>query len=78
MHRENIAETEPVWSPDGRWVAFLSLRLGGGDPPGPIRLSLSRVRASGGKLKRIGTLPAPRLDESEWERPSLTWLPRPR
>ena len=77
VHRENIADTEPVWSPDGRWIAFLSMRFGRGDLSS-IGLSIWRVRASGGKPKKIRGLPGPNVDGGYWQKPSLAWLPRPR
>jgi Tol biopolymer transport system component len=79
VHREAIAETQPTWSPDGRSVAWVSLRFeGGGDVSWDIHASLWRVRASGGKPKRIGGLPSPEVEEGDYQTPELTWLPEPR
>ncbi len=32
-------DSNPVWSPDGRWIAFLR-----GDPPGPLSRSIRELR----------------------------------
>jgi dipeptidyl aminopeptidase/acylaminoacyl peptidase len=79
VHRDAIAEANPAWSPDGRWISWVSLRFdGGGDVFWRIHASLWRVRSSGGKPQRIRSLPSPDVDEGEYNTPGLTWLPRPR
>ena len=75
VHREGVAETHPTWSPDGRWIAFIS-RLGEGDEYFPVRPVLWRVKASGGKPRRIQRLPEPDMEEGYYRGPELAWLPR--
>lgn len=79
VHRDAIAETDPAWSPDGRWISWISLRFeGGGDVFWTIKASLWRVRARGGRPQRIRSLPRVGVEEGEYNAPQLTWLPRPR
>lgn len=79
VHREAIAETDPAWSPDGRWISWVSLRFdGGGDVYWRIHASLWRKRVSGGRPQRLATLPSPDVEEAEYNPPELTWLPEPR
>jgi Tol biopolymer transport system component len=78
VHREDVAETEPTWSPDGRWVAFVSMRMGTGDVGYRVDASLWRVRASGGKPIHVRDIPDPDVEEGNFNAPGLTWLPRPR
>ena len=78
VQRENIADTEPTWSPDGRSITFVSLRFGRGDVSFRIGASLWNVRASGGRPRRIAALPSPDVEEAEYHVPTLAWLPRPR
>ena len=76
VHRENIAESEPTWSPDGRWIAWVALKYYGGDEPEGVMPSLWRVRAGDGRLRKIGDLPEPYMEETFHVPPQLTWLPR--
>ena len=78
VHRENIAETEPTWSPDGRSISFVSFRFGAGDVSSRIQASLWRVRASGGTPRWVQTLPSPEVEEAWYDVPTLAWLPQPR
>lgn len=75
VHRHGIAETQPTWSPDGRWIAWVSLEFTSGDVAFDVMPSLWRVRAHGGRPKRIQDLPRPWVEEGEYEAPQLTWLP---
>jgi dipeptidyl aminopeptidase/acylaminoacyl peptidase len=49
--------TSPRWSPDGRWLAFLSDRgePGGNDPEAPVQIYL--LRSDGGKAERLTSVP---------------------
>jgi Tol biopolymer transport system component len=77
VHRRRLAEIVPTWSPDGRWIAWISLRFGKGDVGFDVRLSLWRVRASGGRPRRITALPAPTVEEGEFLAPRLAWQALP-
>jgi dipeptidyl aminopeptidase/acylaminoacyl peptidase len=77
VHRKRMAEVSPSWSPDGRWIAWVSLRFeGGGDVSYDVIASLWRVRVRGGKPERIARLPAPWVDGGFFDVPHITWLPR--
>jgi Tol biopolymer transport system component len=77
VHRERIAETSPSWSPDGRWISWVSIRFdGGGDVSFDVIASVWRKRVSGGRPKRVVRLPSPPVDEAFFDAPHLTWLPR--
>ena len=78
VRRTGVADTEPVWSPDGRTIAFVSLRLGGGDVSFRVRASLWTVRAEGGTPRKVRDLPEPETEEGEFDAPGLAWAPRPR
>ena len=78
VHREDIADTEPTWSPDGRRIAFVSLRIGRGDVGFPVRASLWRVPAAGGRPRRVTDLPSPEVEEGNYDVPTLSWLPEAR
>ena len=76
VHREDIAETEPTWSPNGRWIVWVSLDFSAGDVGFEVFPSLWRVRRNGRDRVKMQDLPQPDVEESEYERPHLTWLPR--
>lgn len=77
VHRHDIAETQPTWSPDGRWIAWVSMDFSSGDVGFDVFPSLWHIRVNGGKPKRIQKLPEPYVEEGEFEAPQLTWLPAP-
>ena len=77
VHRHRLAETVPRWSPDGRWIAWVSLRLGKGDVGFDVKPSLWRVRAGGGAPRRITGLPSPTVEEGDFLAPQLAWQPLP-
>ena len=80
VHRHDIAESQPVWSPDGRWIAWVSLEFAGEGWTSwdfQVRPSLWIVRSGGGTPRKIQDLPRPYVNEGQWGAPQLTWLPRP-
>lgn len=77
VHRHGIAETQPAWSPDGRWITWVSMDFTGGDVGFDVFPSLWTVRASGGRPRLIQKLPEPYVEEGEFSAPQLTWLPAP-
>lgn len=76
VHREDIAETHPAWSPDGKSVAWVSLGFSAGDVGFRISPSLWRVSVRTGKRTRIAKLAQPFNEEGYYHAPELTWLPR--
>jgi Tol biopolymer transport system component len=76
VHRERIAETQPTWSPTGRWIAWVSLDFSAGDVGFDVFPSIWRVRARGGELVKVTDLPDPYVEEGEYVAPHLTWVPR--
>ncbi len=77
VHREDIADVEPVWAPDGRSFAWISLRFGRGDVSFTVRPSIWRKRI-GGKARKIADLPRPYVEEGFWTQPDIAWQPLPR
>ena len=77
VHREDIAEWYPTWSPDGRWVAWVSLRFSAGDVGFDAKASIWRVRSTGRGRERVRGLPDPYVEEGGYHPPELTWLTAP-
>ena len=78
VHRENVAEIQPTWAPDGRSIAWISLGFSAGDVSFRVRPSLWRMRLRGGEPRRIRKLPAPYVEEGFWDQPDLAWQSLPR
>jgi hypothetical protein len=76
VRRKGVADTVPVWSPDGRWITWASLRFGAGGGGPDVRASLWRVRAQGGRPRRLTRLPSP-SGEGLYTSPDLAWQPLP-
>lgn len=77
VHREDIADVQPVWAPDGRSFAWISLRFGRGDVSFGVRPSIWRKRI-GGRARKIADLPRPYVEEGFWTQPDIAWQPLPR
>ena len=75
VHRERIADTSPVWSPDGRSILFVSLRMTAGDVGFRVFPSLWRVPAGGGRPVKLTTLPETYQEEGFFDPPRLAWQP---
>lgn len=77
VHRERMAESSPVWSPDGRYIAWISLRFTRGAEFFGVFPSIWRVPARGGHPKRLRVLPQPYVEEGFRDEPKLAWRPLP-
>jgi Tol biopolymer transport system component len=77
VHRENIADVQPVWAPDGKSFAWVELRFGRGDVSFSVKPSVWRKRL-GGKARRLFTIPSPYVEEGFWTQPEIAWQPLPR
>ena len=75
VHRERTAETSPVFSPDGRWIAWVSLRFTAGDVGFRVYPSLWRMRFPGGRPQRLRFLPQPFVEEAFFSAPQIAWRP---
>jgi Tol biopolymer transport system component len=71
------AETKPVWSPDGRWLAWISLKIGPGDIDFTVTPTVFRRRVSGGRWQKVAVIPGPRVEEGFYDKPDLAWQPLP-
>jgi Tol biopolymer transport system component len=76
VHRHKIAETQVVWSPDGKRIAWISLEFTDGDVSFDVFPKLWTIPANGGKRKLVKKLPEPYVEEGDWLAPHLTWLAR--
>jgi Tol biopolymer transport system component len=72
VHRERLVETQPVWSPDGRWIAWVSLRW---RSHRAIDASLWRIRLADGRLQRLTTLTSPAVESGMFDAPDVAWQP---
>ena len=75
VHRKGMAEAEPVFSPDGRWVAWIGLGFGSGDVGFDVRATIMRIRVTGGRRHVVRRLPSPYEEEAFYHLPELAWQP---
>jgi dipeptidyl aminopeptidase/acylaminoacyl peptidase len=75
VRRTRLAEIVPKWSPDGRWIAWISLRISAGELSFTVKPSIWRVRASGGRPHFIAKLSRPTVEEGDFLEPELAWQP---
>lgn len=76
VSRRNSAEIDPAWSPDGRRIAWVSVRFHSNRVEPRIRAELKSVKARGGRPRLVRELPSPEVDEGFFRLPDLTWLPK--
>ena len=74
----NVAATNPVWSPDGRSIAWVQLRFTAGDVGFDVIPTLRRRRVAGGRVRKLAALPRPPVEEGYYLAPDLAWQPLPR
>jgi Tol biopolymer transport system component len=79
VHRERVAETSPVWSPDGKSIAWVALNFTAGDVGFRVFPSLWRkyVGTRPVTLQKVRTLPQPSVEEGLYDPPKLAWRPLP-
>ncbi|MDQ3740764.1 MAG: hypothetical protein M3389_07445 [Actinomycetota bacterium] len=77
VHRERFAETQPRWSPDGRWVAWIGLGFTGGDVAFSVTPTVYKRRIAGGRPQLVRRLPGPYVEEADFFAPQLSWQPLP-
>jgi Tol biopolymer transport system component len=77
VRTHDVAAVQPTWSPNGRFIAYVQLEFGAGQPPSTIKASLWRVRVKGGRPHQIAKLPAVAVGQ-DYRTPSLSWQPLPR
>jgi Tol biopolymer transport system component len=68
--------TAPVWSPDGRWIEWVSIRIEGPPEDPDVWAGLWRIPAAGGTPERVRRLPRPPVIDG-FHTPELAWLARP-
>jgi Tol biopolymer transport system component len=71
------AATSPVWSPDGRWIEWVALKVGGTYTSPDVSASIWRIAAVGGQRRLVRRLPKPDVIDTSFHSPRLTWLTRP-
>ena len=82
LRTHDVAATEPTWSPDGRWIAYVQLDFRNQ----PKVASLWKVRVSRGKRphtigkpRKLASLPKiVHSEDDEFRPPGIAWQPRPR
>jgi Tol biopolymer transport system component len=78
VHRtRGVAAIEPVWSPNGRSIAWIELDYGPDEEPSEVRATLWRKRLRGDAPRRLTALHRVYYEGDEYRRPSLSWQPLP-
>lgn len=77
LDQEDTAATSPVWSPDGRWIAWVALTAGGTYTNPDVSASIWRMPSAGGPPRLVRRLPKPEVVDTAFHAPRLTWLARP-
>jgi Tol biopolymer transport system component len=78
VHRTHgVAATEPVWSPNGRSIAWIELDFGPGDVSPDIRPTIRRMRLRGGTPRRLAELQQAYIEGDDYRTPALSWQPLP-
>ena len=75
VHRKGMAEAQPVFSPDGRWIAWIGLGFGSGDVAYDVRATIMRMRVKGEKRHVVRRLPSPSVEEGDFHLPEPAWQP---
>jgi Tol biopolymer transport system component len=71
------ALTSPVWSPDGKSIAYVDLKFGSGVEFFKVDPNIYRSPARGGKRRKVASLSNPVVEEGDWKAPTLAWRPLP-
>lgn len=77
VRTRKVAAVNPVWSPDGRSIAWVQMDYTAGDVAFRAYPSLWRKSVRSGIVRRITGLPSPRVEEGFHLVPDLAWQARP-
>jgi Tol biopolymer transport system component len=78
VRTRGVGAVNPVWSPDGRSIAWVQMRFTAGDVAFRVIPTLWRRSASGGPARRLAILRSPSVEEGYHSVPDLAWQPLPR
>jgi Tol biopolymer transport system component len=77
VRTRKVAAVNPVWSPDGRSIAWVQMDYTPGDVAFRAYPSLWRKRVGGRRAQRLAALPSPTVEEGFHTVPDLAWQSRP-
>ena len=77
VRTKKVAAVNPVWSPDGRSIAWVRMDYTAGDAAFRVYPTLWRKRVGGRTAQRIATLPSPSVEEGFHTVPDIAWQARP-